>query len=435
MTRTCCLLLWALPWLSASALAAPACSLPPRASTPSAQTPPDIADTAWLQAALDQCHSQGGGELRLPAGLYRIGPIELRSHVMLHLERGATLLGSADPQRYEAAFIGWPFRAREALIYGHGIQHAGLSGEGVIDGQGQFWWAQAVHDRQTGAMASRFPNVPDANGMPRPWLVEFSDAQDIRITGLTLRQSPMWTLVLRNSERVDIDQLTISNPTDAPNTDGIDVLSSSAVHIHDTQITTGDDDIAVKSGLGGWDAPLQPVHDVDVERLRVGGGHGLSIGSESAHPIQHVHFRDIDLQRVSNGFRIKSGRDRGSDISDITLTDVRMTDVGMALSVSAYYPHPPKSPEAAQPVGPNTPDIHDVRLQRITLTRAAAAGQFIGLPERPLRAIQMQDVHGDADSGWQQRDADVVCERINLHTQRALPPHALGGASAACAPH
>ena len=53
-------------------------------------------DTAAIQRAIDACSAQGGGRVVVPAGAkITIATLELRSHVDLHLERGALLQGSA----------------------------------------------------------------------------------------------------------------------------------------------------------------------------------------------------------------------------------------------------------------------------------------------------------------------------------------------------
>ncbi len=56
--------------------------------------------TASLQAAIDNCFLAGGGEVTVPAGVFRIGGLRLRSSVTLHLLQGAILQGSRDPDDY-----------------------------------------------------------------------------------------------------------------------------------------------------------------------------------------------------------------------------------------------------------------------------------------------------------------------------------------------
>ena len=59
-------------------------------------------DTASIQKALDACAAAGGGTVLVPPGVYLTGTLWLRSHVNLHLQNGATLLASPNPEDYNA---------------------------------------------------------------------------------------------------------------------------------------------------------------------------------------------------------------------------------------------------------------------------------------------------------------------------------------------
>ena len=51
-------------------------------------------DTQALQAAIDACAQTGGGTVFVPPGKYLTGSLFLKSRVTLHLDAGATLVGS-----------------------------------------------------------------------------------------------------------------------------------------------------------------------------------------------------------------------------------------------------------------------------------------------------------------------------------------------------
>ncbi|HET8655338.1 MAG TPA: glycosyl hydrolase family 28-related protein [Longimicrobiaceae bacterium] len=59
-------------------------------------------DTAALQKAIDACNRDGGGTVLVPAGVFQIGTVELKSDVTLYLAASGTLLGSADGSQYHA---------------------------------------------------------------------------------------------------------------------------------------------------------------------------------------------------------------------------------------------------------------------------------------------------------------------------------------------
>ncbi|WP_339754306.1 hypothetical protein [Algoriphagus aquimarinus] len=51
-------------------------------------------DTEGVQAANDACYAIGGGTVRVPAGNYIIGTIQLKSNITLSLDYVTSLLGS-----------------------------------------------------------------------------------------------------------------------------------------------------------------------------------------------------------------------------------------------------------------------------------------------------------------------------------------------------
>src|SRR5437764_15251203 len=59
-------------------------------------------DTAAVQAAIDACNRDGGGTVLVPAGVFHIGTIEMKSNVTLRIAAAGTLLGSADGKQYHA---------------------------------------------------------------------------------------------------------------------------------------------------------------------------------------------------------------------------------------------------------------------------------------------------------------------------------------------
>lgn len=87
-------------------------------------------NTAALQQAIVACVKQGGGTVLVPAGIYKVGPLQLQSHVTLQLEAGATLRASESIEDHRAAG-----RSR-ALIWAEKAENIGICGRGTIDGRG-----------------------------------------------------------------------------------------------------------------------------------------------------------------------------------------------------------------------------------------------------------------------------------------------------------
>ena len=49
-------------------------------------------NTAAFAKAIADCNEKGGGRVAVPAGMWLTGPIELKSNVDLHLEKGAVII-------------------------------------------------------------------------------------------------------------------------------------------------------------------------------------------------------------------------------------------------------------------------------------------------------------------------------------------------------
>lgn len=103
-------------------------------------------DTAAIQHASDSCGRAGGGVVRFARGTYVSGPLDWRSHIELHLDEGATLLGSPDrsdfPVREDAKW------RKVSLLHADHATDISLTGEGTVDGNGHVWWEAKAEDKR-----------------------------------------------------------------------------------------------------------------------------------------------------------------------------------------------------------------------------------------------------------------------------------------------
>lgn len=94
-------------------------------------------ETKAIQHSIDACHEAGGGIVRVPAGDFQIGTIELKSNVTLSLDYGANLLGSTNKADYRTEGLDDPREGGpHCLIYANGATNIAIDGLGVIDGRG-----------------------------------------------------------------------------------------------------------------------------------------------------------------------------------------------------------------------------------------------------------------------------------------------------------
>ena len=395
-------------------------------------------NTVAIQTAVDRCAARGGGIVALtatPKGeVYLTSPFQLKSHVILQVGAGVTLQGTADESKYTRAFIDYPYRNAapyEALISAYQATGVGIIGPGTIDGAGNqlqpnggpSWWTQAedyaatntgVTNPTTGIAyyTAPYTDVPTSNGEPRPFLIEFYQCAGVLVGNVTVQNSPFWHLALRFDTDVIVAKYTVDTASTSPNTDGVDLDGSQHVLIEDADINDGDDDVAIKAGLPvnaeipndpkEVGLPTLPTEDVLVNELTIGTGHGVSVGSEAAYGVNHVLIQNLTYDGTSDGFRIKTGRDRGSQIYDITLQNIAMTDVGLPLSLQAFYPASaaPNPPPLPIPVTATTPYVHDVTIQNLTATGATSQSVIEGLPESCMLRMNLTDVNiGTSNKG------------------------------------
>jgi hypothetical protein len=99
-------------------------------------------NTTAIAAAIDACSKAGGGQVVVPRGVFLTGPIELKSRIDLHLERGALLLFSTRFEDYplvRTSYEGGATVKATSPIWAKDAEDIAITGEGVIDGSGQAW--------------------------------------------------------------------------------------------------------------------------------------------------------------------------------------------------------------------------------------------------------------------------------------------------------
>jgi polygalacturonase len=411
-------------WLVAAAFwSAPACALELSAVCDphayGAKGDGATKDTAAIQKAIDACEQKGGGTVRLTAGTYLTAPIVLKSNITLQLEKGATLLGSTDHADYPAK-IEFREPGLQALVSATKALNVAITGEGVIDGAGDSWWAMARAVKNAGVMGSDHP---------RPRLVVFDHCTHVLVEGVTLQNSPMWQLVPYYSDDVTIRNIRVLAPAHSPNTDAVDPFSSSHVVIDHVFADVGDDDIAIKSGAIGSPGPDEPSRDITITDCTFLHGHGLSIGSEIAGGAENIRAERIHFVGTDNGIRVKANRDRGNDVGHLMFRDIDMKDVKNALIISEYYPQvlPPEG-EAAQPVTRLTPHFHDITIENVVATGSELAGVIVGLPEAPVAGVVLHHVKIAAEHGLTISYADVAGTDVSIEAGEGQAITKLAGA-------
>ena len=367
-------------------------------------------DTKAIQAAIDNCAAKGGGTVTLTKGTYVSAPITLKSNVTLDVAAGATLLGSPDHDDYPQTTV---FQApgRQALITAVNAHDVAITGKGTIDGNGAKWWRDANGQRPSGVMGEI---------VFRPRLIVFDHSRHIRMTDVTVQNSPSWQIIPYYSDDVTIRNIKVLAPADSPNTDAIDPFSSSNVVIDHVTADVGDDNVAIKSGKINSPGPDSPSRNITITDCVFLHGHGLSVGSELAGGAQNIRAERIQFKGTDQGIRIKSNRDRGHDVSHLFFKDITMEGVKTAILISEYYPSvEPPADNRPQPIGRLTPFFHDFHIENVTATGARVSAVVFGLPESPVKDLTMKNVHLSGVKGMTISDAQsVVLEDVKVTAEQ-----------------
>ncbi|MCX2486207.1 glycosyl hydrolase family 28 protein [Pedobacter sp. MR2016-24] len=114
--------------------------------------------------------------------------------------------------------------------------------------------------------------------------------ENISIEGIILRDAPLWTLPVRQSAGIHIDNIKLLGYR--ANSDGVDICNSSNVLVENCFIRTLDDLVVIKSLKGKGDT-----RKITVRKCVLWNevAHALSLGAEINENIHDVLFTDCDV--------------------------------------------------------------------------------------------------------------------------------------------
>ncbi len=380
--------------------------------------------TEAFSKAIDELSRQGGGRLSVPQGVWFTGPIVLKSHVDLHLEKGAVILFSGDMDLYpviETNYEGELRKHCQSPVSAVGQTDIAITGQGIIDGNGICWRPlkkEKVTEGQWKKFTSKggvFPRstmwYPSEERVKmRPVLLYLESCRNVLLQGVTFQNSPNWCLHPLLCENLIVDQVMVRNPAYAQNGDAIDVESCRNVLVINSSFDAGDDGICLKSGRDEQGRRRgRPTENVVVDGCTVFNGHGgFVVGSEMSGGVRNIWVNDCQFLGTDAGLRFKSCRGRGGVVENIYIRNISMADIlGDAVTFDLFYGGKSvieqlESGErinniAAEPVGEGTPVFRNIDIQHVVCRGAHRALWFNGLPEMPISDIRLSDITIQAD--------------------------------------
>ena len=361
-------------------------------------------DTHFIQAAIMACPENG--RVLIPRGCYRITSLFLKSHLRLELAEGAELKAFTEKEKFPVfpgiiesydekdeynlgSWEGNPLPMYTGIICGVNAEDVVIYGRGTINGNAtkETWWK----------------NVKAMKDVFRPRLFFINHCKNVTLQGVTFCNSPSWTLHPYFSDDLRFLDLTVKNPSDSPNTDGLDPESCKNVEILGVRFSLGDDCIAVKSGKIYMGKKLKtPSENIHIRQCLMEDGHGaVTLGSEMAGGVVNLTVEDCIFRQTDRGLRIKTRRGRGKDaiLSNITFRNLTLDHVMTPLVVNSFYFCDPdgKTPYVQSrdpyPVDDRTPSIKKMVFENMDCTNChVAAAFFDGLPEQKIEEIVMRNI-------------------------------------------
>ena len=335
-------------------------------------------DTVAFQKALDACAVNGGGEVLVPEGVYLIGSVQMGTKTILRMVQGAVINGSPDPADYPMMDIRWEGRTEQgnrSLIWAENVDHIGIIGPGVIQGNP----AVAASQNPRGAL-----------------VLEPISCTDVHWEGFTVTQGGNWA-----THPVYCTDVVIKNVKITGQRDGIDVDSCKNVLIDGCNIDTGDDSISLKSGRGMDGARLgKPCEDIVISNCTL---HGRSfacigIGSEVSGGARNIDIEHCHFSSRTSAIYVKTRIGRAGVLENISGNDLDVDaggflQINLISSGNTNTADDPVEGLIGYPLGRNF-RFTNVRVACTTLVDATKIST-----EKPLEGLTLANITGTCSKG------------------------------------
>lgn len=373
-----------------------------------------------IQKAIDVCVEAGGGTVVVNKGQWKSGPLHLSSKVHLHLEKDSVITFSDNMEDYlPVVFTRWEGMEcynYSPLIYAKDCENISITGKGKLIGSGEAWW----HWKKLQQEAANELCYAESNQIPveeriygtreaalRPSFIQFVNCKKIIMEDFSIEEGPQWTLHPVYCEDVRIKGITVK--TTGPNTDGLNPDSCKNVWIEDCDFATGDDCIAINSGMNedGWRV-AKPCENVVICNCRMTAGHGaIVIGSGMSGGVNNIYAANCQVSGTNQGIRLKSMRGRGGYVKYVWFEHIRLDDIlEEAVQISMFYPYSTVVPKTNA-----VPEFSDIYLHDISGSSRKLALEVRGLDEKYLKNITLDTIELVGKEG-------MVCDCVEGMTTR-----------------
>ena len=381
--------------------------------------------TAAIQQAIDDCSKAGGGRVVVPAGIYKIGTIILKSDVHLYLEQGATLYGSTDLKDYlpmKSDYVSLRTHTTTIqLIYADKVKNVVISGFGTIDGRGRAFKKLSWNDE----------------GITRPHLLRFIQSEDVTVKDITLKNSGCWMQHYLACNRLRIDGIKVFNRNNY-NNDALDIDGCHDVIVKGMMADSDDDGITLKS------TSPRLCENVRISDCVVSSHcNAVKLGTETNGGFRNINISGIVVKPSEDQKEKFFGQWIGSSAISLEIVDggvlenVNVTDFTVEGTESPIfirlgnrgrgYLSGGANMETIVPID-HVGRIDGVHLNNIQIRNAGSMGCSItGLPDYPVRHVSLSNISLHHKGGVKTEQLTEIYDSIADEKEKAYPEATMWG--------
>jgi polygalacturonase len=411
-------------------------------------------DSPAINKAIEAAADAGGGTVYFPAGTYASYSIHLKSHIVLRLDAGTTILAAEPPadlstgydapepnpgtdQYEDFGHAHW----HNSLIWGENLEDVTIIGPGLIFGRGlsrggnrrDLLPDERKLDKKDQPDLS-LPKNPEAAAAIKPGPFGFPSVKDTLPAGVGNK-----AIALKNCHNVTfrdfsvlhgghfgilvtgVDNLTMDNLKIDTNRDGMDIDCCQNVRVSNCSVNSPyDDGICPKSSLGlGY---TRPVQNLTITNCFVSGfDEGTMLDGTRQRTVKYAHgpngrikcgtegnggFINVTISNCvveySRGIAFESVD--GALMEDITVSNIAMRDI---VDTPLYIR---LGSRLRGPVGTKVGTARRIKIDNIVVHNSTAqAGMIIiGDPAAPVEDVSLSNIFVDYEGGGTAKDAEKV---------------------------
>ena len=407
-------------------------------------------NTEAINKTIQACSDAGGGIVEIPKGVWLTGPIELKSNVNIHTNKGTLVQFTKDRTQYpvfkpqgSGSFI------VKSPIFGNNLENIALTGEGIYDGAGESWrpvkkskvseaqwskiteqgvissdgkiWWPSVEAMNGEAILKELKDKPDATAddylkardFSRPYMLMLNKCKNILIDSVGLKNSPKFVFYPTKCTNLTISNAIVFNEDWAQNGDGIDISACKQVIIYNTMVSAGDDGICMKSSNGSNDTADTQLQNVIIAGCTVLKGHGgFVIGSNTDGGMKNIYVTDCIFNGTDIGIRVKSNVGRGGNVRDIFIDNIKMDNIiNEAILFSTSYGDNTVGKASSlitDQKNEKTPHFNNFHISNIVCSSAAIAISIAGMEIQPTHDLYFENIEITSKKAFDATDAKNI---------------------------